>query len=56
MAYIDDKVIATESVEHHMKRLKEAIECLHEAGFKMRVHEIGDQVSWQNCINGRYQT
>ena len=37
MAYIDDIVIATETVEDHMARLREAFECLREAGFKMRV-------------------
>ena len=37
MAYIDDIVIATETVEDHMVRLREVFECLHEAGFKMRV-------------------
>ena len=37
MAYIDDIVIATETVEGHMVRLREVFECLREAGFKMRV-------------------
>ena len=37
MAYIDDIVIATETVEDHMARLREIFECLREAGFKMRV-------------------
>ena len=37
MAYIDDIVIATETVEDHMIRLREAFECSREAGFKMRV-------------------
>ena len=37
MAYIDDNVIATETVEDHMARLREVFECLREAGFKMRV-------------------
>ena len=37
MAYIDDFVIATETVEDHMARLREVFECLREAGFKMRV-------------------
>ena len=37
MAYIDDIVIATETVEDHMARLREVFECLCEAGFKMRV-------------------
>ena len=37
MAYIDGIVIATETVEDHMVRLREVFECLHEAGFKMRV-------------------
>ena len=37
MAYIDDIVIATETFEDHMVRLREVFECLREAGFKMRV-------------------
>ena len=37
MAYIDDIVIATETVEDHMAPLREVFECLREAGFKMRV-------------------
>ena len=37
MAYIDDIVIATETVEDHMVRLRDVFECLREAGFKMRV-------------------
>ena len=37
MAYFDDIVIATETVEDHMARLREVFECLREAGFKMRV-------------------
>ena len=37
MAYIDDIVIATETVEDHMARLREVFECLREAGFKLRV-------------------
>ena len=34
MAYIDDIVIATETVEDHMVRLREVFECLREADFK----------------------
>ena len=37
MAYIDDIVIPTETVEDHMIRLCEVFNCLREAGFKMRV-------------------
>ena len=36
-AYIDDIVVATETVEDHKVRLREVFECLREAGFKMRV-------------------
>ena len=36
MAYIDDIVIATETVEDHLERLREVFQCLREAGFKMR--------------------
>ena len=37
MAHIDDIVIAIETVEDHMVRIREVFECLREAGFKMRV-------------------
>ena len=37
MAYIDDIVIATETVEDHTARLREVFECLRETGFKMCV-------------------
>ena len=36
MAYIDDIVIATETIEDHIARIEEVFECLREAGFKMR--------------------
>ena len=36
MAYIDDIVIATETIEEHILRIKEVFECLREAGFKLR--------------------
>ena len=39
MAYIDDIVIATETVEDHMVRLRGMFECLREVGSKMRVAE-----------------
>ena len=37
MAYVDDIVIATETFENHMVRLREVFEYLREAGFTMRV-------------------
>ena len=37
MAYIDDIVIANETVEDHMVRPREVFDCLREAGVKMRV-------------------
>ena len=39
MAYIDDIVISTETVEDHLERIKEMLECFREAGFKMRAEE-----------------
>ena len=39
MAYIDDIVIATETMEDHIMRIKEVFECLREAGFKMRAEK-----------------
>ena len=37
MAYIDDIVIVTETIEDHLDRLREVFQYLREAGFKMRV-------------------
>ena len=37
MAYIDDIIIATETVEDHMDLLRDVFECLREATVKMRV-------------------
>ena len=39
MAYIDDIVIATETIEDHILRIKEVFECVREAGFKMRAEK-----------------
>ena len=36
---IDDIVIATETIEDHIMRIKEVFECLREAGFKMRAEK-----------------
>ena len=40
MAYIDDIVIATETIEDHLERIREVFECLREAGFKMRAENF----------------
>ena len=45
MAYIDDIVIATETVEDHMVRVREVLDCLREAGFKMRVAKCNFMMS-----------
>ena len=37
MAYIDDIVVATETLEDHMDRLRQVFQCVREASFKMRV-------------------
>ena len=39
MAYIDDIVIAPETIEDHLERIREVFECLREAGFKMRAEK-----------------
>ena len=39
MAYIDDIVIATETIEDHLERIREVFECLREASFKMRAEK-----------------
>ena len=39
MAYIDDIVIATETIEDQIMRIKEVFEYLREAGFKMRAEK-----------------
>ena len=39
MAYIDDIVIATQTIENHIERIREVFDCLREAGFKMQVEK-----------------
>ena len=39
MAYIDEIVIATETIEDHLERIRKVIECLREAGLKMRAEK-----------------
>ena len=39
MANIDDRVIATETIEDHLERIREVFECLNEAGSKMRAEK-----------------
>ena len=39
IAYIDDIVISTETIEDHIARIREVFECLREAGFKMRAEK-----------------
>ena len=39
MAYFDDIVIATETIEDHIVRIKEVFECLRKACFKMRAEK-----------------
>ena len=39
LAYIDDIVIATETIEDHLERIREVFECPKEAGFKMRAEK-----------------
>ena len=52
IAYIDDIVIATETIEDHITRIKVVIECLTEAGFKMRAKE-GDFMRTETKYLGR---
>ena len=50
MAYIDDIVIATETVEDHLHRIREVFDCLREAGFKMHRNKVPgpDSLSGRN--------
>ena len=52
MAYIDDIVIATETIEDHISRIKEVFECLKVAGFKMRA-EMCDFMRTETKYLGR---
>ena len=50
MCYIDDVIIATETVEDHLVRLREVFECLKKAGLKCKsakcsFMKTSDQVS-----------
>ena len=39
MAYIEDIVIDTETIDDHLMRIREKYECLREASFKMRAEK-----------------
>ena len=47
MAYIDDIVIVTETIKHHLVRIREVFESRREAGFKMQA---------ENCDFMRIET
>ena len=51
MAYIDDIVIATETVEEHLDRIREVIDCLPEAGFKIRAEKCDFVRTETNYLN-----
>ena len=40
MAYIDDIVIATETIEDHLVKTREEFECLRDGRFKMRAEKV----------------
>ena len=40
MAYIDDILIATETLEDHLVRIREVFECIRGAGLKMRAEKF----------------
>ena len=50
MAYIDDIVIATETIEDHLERIREVFECLREAGFKMRAEKCDFMRTETKCL------
>ena len=53
IAYIDDIVIATETVEDHMVRLRENFQSLREAGFKMGVTKcdfMKSEIKYLGCV------
>ena len=52
MAYIDDIVIATETIEDHIMRIKEVFECLREEGFKMRAENATSCAQKPNIWDG----
>ena len=52
MAYIDDIVITTETIEGHIARIKEVFECLRESGLKMRAEKC-DFMSTETKYLGR---
>ena len=53
MTYIDDIVIAAETVEDHMVRLCEVFECMREAGSKMKVAKcdfMKSEIKYLGCV------
>ena len=61
MAYFDDIVIATETVEDHMVRLREVFKMsarswLQNESRQVRLYEVGNQVPGTCGLRRRYQT
>ena len=50
MAYVDDIVIATETVEDHIARMKEVFECLREAGSELRAEKCDFMRTETKCL------
>ena len=55
MAYIDDIVIATETVEDHMVCLRKVFEWHPNEGCQVRLSEIGNQVPRTCGLSRTYQ-
>ena len=54
MAYIDDIVIATETIEDHLVSIKKVFECLREAGLKMRSKKCDSTRTETKYLRRRY--
>ena len=48
MAYNDDIVITTETIEDHIMRIKEVFDCLREVGFEFRAEKCDFSVRKPN--------
>ena len=61
VAYIDDIVIETDTIEDHVVRIREVFECLREAGFKIRAEKCGftrteAKIRWTGSFSRRHKT
>ena len=58
MCYVDDKVIATPTLEDHIKRLDEVFTCMKQAGLKCKPRKceiLGDSIKYLDRLVDKHR-